>query len=138
MKSHSRFPGFSLVKLNKLSFTDIEIGIGIFYRKKESSLSMFYDDLSALVNSYTIHVLMGDFNLTYYEKKQLLNQALSDYTMIVSQPTHIDGGLLDHVYVRKDFLNDFDVTCLVKCVFFSDHDALKVKLIRKKIDLFSL
>ena len=47
--------------------------------------------------------------------------------MVVNEPTHIDGALLDHVYVKKELVNSFKITTLVKNVYFSDHDVVKFK-----------
>ena len=46
--------------------------------------------------------------------------------MIVSDPTHLSGSLLDHIYVKTIFLNTVtDLQCIVKGIFFSDHDSVK-------------
>ena len=129
--SHEKFPGFSLRKICKQGFLDTEICIGILYRKHNNSVNLFYNDLTVLVNSYNIHILLGDFNIDYFGKHETLTGALSDYTMFVTCPTHIDGSLLDHVYVKKQLLYDVDVTSVVKNVFFSDHDAVKIKMTNK-------
>ena len=53
--------------------------------------------------------------------------------MIVTTPTHIDGSLLDHIYVRKQLLCAFDVTTIVKSIFFSDHDVVKIKITKEVV-----
>ena len=93
-------------------------------------IKFFYDDLAVLVNNYNINILLGDFNNNYFEKEDVLNEVLSDFKMIVTTPTYVDGSLLDHIYVIKQFLVEYDVTSIVKCIFFSDHDVVKIKIIR--------
>ena len=51
--------------------------------------------------------------------------------MIVTTATYIDGSLLDHIYVKNQPLAEYDVTSIVKGIFFSDHDVVKIKIIRK-------
>ena len=52
-----------------------------------------------------------------------------DFIEIVKDsPTHIDGGLLDRVYVHKHTEINFTVTTLVKCVSYSDHNTIKIKI----------
>ena len=53
--------------------------------------------------------------------------------MKVSEPTHLDGALLDHVYIKKSFENDKHkhVTSIANNVYFSDHDAVKFQIIFK-------
>ena len=41
----------------------------------------------------------------------------------MSEPTHLDGALLDHVYASVTY-----VTSLVNNIYFSDHDAVKVQI----------
>ena len=129
--SHEKFPGFSLIKICKQVFLDSEICIGILYRKHNNSLNLFYNDLTILVNSYNIHILFGDFNIDYFGKHETLTGALSVYAMIVTSPTHIDGSLLDHVYIKKQLLYDVDVTSIVRNVFFTGHDTVKIKMTKK-------
>ena len=74
--------------------------------------------------------MFGDFNINAQDQEQTstLQQMLQDYQQLVQEPTQLEGGILDHVYVRKSFLKDFKVDCFMKCAYFSDHDAIKVKL----------
>ena len=55
-------------------------------------------------------------------------QILENYQQIVQEPTHLGGAILDHAYIRKDFVKDFKLGCFVKCIYFSDHDAVQFKL----------
>ena len=69
----------------------------------------FYDQLHSLVNSNNIHVLLGDFNIDYFAAKDILDEVLSDYFMVVIDPTHIDGSLLDHIYLKKGWLQEYEM-----------------------------
>ena len=129
--SHDKFPGFSILTISKDTFLDCNFTVGVLYRKHSSSLNLFYDHLIVLVNTYGIDILVGDFNINYFDKQDLLNDALSDYAMIVTTPTHIDGSLLDHIYVKNQVLADFNVRSMVKNIFFSDHDVVKIKIAKK-------
>ena len=129
---HEKFPGFSLVTVKKRSFVDDDIVLGILYRKNTSPLNLLsYYDLAVLVNNNNINILLGDFNINYFEKEDVLSEVLSDFKMIVTTPTYIDGSLLDHIYVKYQFLAEYDVVSIVKGISFSDHDVVKIKIIRK-------
>ena len=67
--SHDKYPGFSLIKLSKHSFLDCAICIGILYRKHSNPIGVFYDDLRVLVHNYNIDILLGDFNIDYFDKQ---------------------------------------------------------------------
>ena len=43
-------------------------------------------------------------------------------------PTHLDGALLDHVYLHKTFEYDQLVISVVNNIYSSDHDAVPVQL----------
>ena len=116
--SHEKFPGFSFVSICKHNFFENGIKLGILYRKCSNSLNLFYDNLRVLVSEFNIDILLGDFNVDYFEKHDLLNEVLTDYKMIVTESTQIDGALLDHVYVKKQCFSEYDITSIVKCFFF--------------------
>ena len=48
---------------------------------------------------------------------------LTNYKLFVSQPTHLDGALLDHVYIADSFSGQ-KTTVVIKYIYFSDHDAV--------------
>ena len=45
---------------------------------------------------------------------------------IIHETTHLGGGLLDHFYVKENFLLDKSVDSLVTNVYFPDNDAVQV------------
>ena len=48
--------------------------------------------------------------------------------MIFQWTYFLDGAFLDHVYIKKSFENDKHLTSIVNNVYFSDYDAVKVKI----------
>ena len=63
---------------------------------------------------------------------EILIQDLMKF-LVVTGPTHLNGGLLDHVYLLKSFPR-MNVNSFVKNVYFSDHDAVKLKILAKGND----
>ena len=61
-------------------------------------------------------------------------QILSEYVQLVELPIHVAGSTLDHVYVKKSLLEDYEVEIVVLNTYFSDHDAVRVKISKKDID----
>ena len=68
---------------------------------------------------------MGDFNL---KPNDQLGSLLDEYSQLVTEPTHLTGSILDHVYVKKSFLSLYDVNVFVQSVFFTDHEAVSVRI----------
>ena len=92
----------------------------MIYRSPKSSLSEFIDCLEYLVGS-KIDIFPGDFNIDAFEGVRTLKEVFSNYNLKVSEPTHVDDALLDHVYIKKSFENGKHVTSIVNNVYFSDH-----------------
>ena len=73
-----------------------------------------------------INIILGEFNIDEYKENTDLKILLEQYTMIVNDPIHISGFVLDHIYVKTTFLNTvIDLQCIVKGILFSDHDSVK-------------
>ena len=57
-----------------------------------------------------------------------MKDTLSSYNLKVLEPTHLDGPLLDYVYLHKTFEHVKLVMSVANNIYFSDHDAVTVKL----------
>lgn len=51
-----------------------------------------------------VHIILGDFNMDALKDNKCLQDLLKEYTMVVAELTHLLGSLLDHVYIRSDYL----------------------------------
>ena len=98
---------------------------------------MFLDLLSSFLLTNTnsqIDIILGHFNIDglNLDAVNRLKNTMAEFHEIVQSPTHINGGLLDHVYVRKTIFDSYEISCVKHCVNFSDHDAVKIKLSSKE------
>ena len=120
---------FNLLKPT-LSETRI-ISVCLIYRKHGTSVNEFLRSLSGILDSYNIDLLLGDFNIDLFDDnlKEGLLAALDQYKLVSSsnQSTHIDGGLLDQIYLKKDICFS-SVEINLHSIYFSDHDAVKIKI----------
>ena len=73
----------------------------------------------------TQDILLGYFNINALctDSNSNLRHMLTNYKLLVSQPTHLDGALLDHVYIADSF-SGHNTTVVIKNIYFSDHDAV--------------
>ena len=76
-------PGVSVIMIEKDTFSDSEIWIGILYKLHSQPVQDFYDQLRNFVNSNNIQILLGDFNIDYPAAKEIFDEVLSDYLMVV-------------------------------------------------------
>ena len=77
-------------------------------------------------------IFLGDFNINYSNKsfentKFWLEK--NGFKQLVNQPTHVENGLIDHVYLNHNHESQcIEAQIRHHTVYFSDHDALLVKL----------
>ena len=74
---------------------------------------------------------MENFNVDAldHEANLRLWDIFESYDLIVSGSTHLDGGLVDHVYLLKSFMGGKNVALLIKNIYFTDYDAVKFQVI---------
>ena len=83
--------------------------MALIHRSPKSPVSEFIDCLQSLV-CRNIDISFDDYNIDAFEEVRVLKDVFSNYNLKVSEPTHLDGPLLDHVYKKKSFENDNHVT----------------------------
>ena len=65
-------------------------------------------------------IVIGDLNYETSEKNSLSKYLYSEgLVQIVKRPTHIDGGIIDHCYLRKEWKNRIEVDYFFR--HYSDH-----------------
>ena len=100
------------------------------YRKNNTCLTSFYETLMDIIQSEEIHIVLGDFNINAQDQARAnaLSQVFLNYRQIVHFPTHLAGATLDHVYLRNNFVEQYNLEDFVNCIYFSDHDAIQLTL----------
>lgn len=121
--------GSVILKFTKQLFSSSLFSVLLLYRKRTVSLAQFFSNLSNLVAHEQFEIVLGDFNIDAFQTNQALNEVMLNYVQLVTQPTHLSGSLLDHVYVHKNLLSQFEVNTTVLPTYFSDHDAVKLQII---------
>ena len=121
------FNGISIFTRKKQQFSNTPISIALICRSPKLPLSEFIDCLQNLVGR-NIDFFLSDFNIDAFEGVRALKEDFSNHNLKFNEPTHLDGALLDHVYIKKSFENDKHVTSVVNNVYFSDHNAVKIQI----------
>ena len=125
--------GASICNFRKNSFVSVPLKLMVLYKLNNQPLMAFYDYLYYFIEAKEVDIIVGDFNIDACSKSRL-PQILSEYVELTEFTTHIAGTSLDHVYVKKSFLEDYKVEIVVLNTYFSDHDAVRVKVSNKDID----
>ena len=95
--------------------------------------------LQYLVATYSIDIKAGDFNYDYLEvSENKFLDIFTDHVQMVNKPTHISGSLIDHVYIRKIFMEELLFNATVQNICFSDHDAVRIIIEKNSVDFCTI
>lgn len=129
----TEIPGATFFKLIKRTLQKNTISFLLIYRKnsfcQEESLYM----IQHFLGNSAIDVILGDFNVNALGDNNYFMDYLTDYEQIVSEPTHISGSIIDHIYINRNILKNLNVKTLIKNIYFSDHDAIQLRITNKYI-----
>lgn len=78
--------------------------------------------------------LLGNFNIypLSNEVHADIDNVLTEYVVMVTEPTHNDGGLLDHMYLQIQFLMGKQANSKLDSVHISDYDAVKTNILKEE------
>ena len=111
------------MNISKVASNSLDV-IGV-YRSNSGNLEDLIDILQSLINLQRPTVIGGDFNLDLHkDKDNIMTQYLITvgFKQVVTKGTHIQGGLLDHCYIR--LVGEHVVELVPK--FYSDHESVCV------------
>ena len=78
-------------------------------------------------------VIGGDFNICAMTKENnFLTKSLKEmgFKQIVTKPTHIQGGALDHIYISQGYSAGFETSLEFIPKYYSDHDSLCLAMMK--------
>ena len=121
--------GFSITKLEA---DNLDI-IGV-YRSQGGTLTSLMSHLETLIVDGKTTVIGGDFNVcALASPKNHLSETLrqNGFIQLVKKLTHIEGGLIDHVYLVQGENTRF--SCIIEEFpkYYSDQDEIGIILIEK-------
>ena len=76
-------------------------------------------------------VILGDFNICYLKKpSNNISRTLENlqFRQLVNEPTHEDGGCIDHLYFYAPATIATDYLLEIVPAYYSDHDCLYLHL----------
>ena len=120
----SNFCSMSLVNVKKSTFLDKPVKVALLYRPSNSP-SLFLQNMKSWIDEKNSDISLGDFNINALctDSYSNLRHMLTNYKLLVSQPTHLDGALLDLAYIA-DSISGQKPTAVIKNIYFSHHDAV--------------
>ena len=135
----NRFTVSGVVKSRNLQVTHLtsdKIDVIAIYRSADSHDT--FEHIAKMIAPDKTIIICGDFNICYLEKKshRLIQSLLNlGFKQMVKKATHINGGLIDHVYHRNGRVQ-FDVEASLYSPYYTafDHDAVCSTLTMKAGD----
>ena len=124
---HSETCNWSMSLVLKSKVSKTEISLLLVYRKIAMEEEHFSNTLRYLIISTKPNIVLGDFSFNY--QNDLLISSLMqrfNFEQLVGEPIHIRGGLIDQVYVSKDFSVFSHLKAQLLSVYYSDHDSIEV------------
>ena len=104
------------------------------YRSSSGSIPEALTALKVLIDNSKPNLITGDLNLCFTKNgTNSITKGLQDsgFKQLVTEATHIQGGLIDHVYWRDERSPRFEDPKVERySQYYSDHDALMVTLVR--------
>ena len=126
---HSRninYEGFSITKIENDKY-DI---IGV-YRSQEGDVMNLITQLEILITEGKTTVIGGDMNVCgLAHPKNYITVTLIEkgFKQLVKKSTHIEGGLIDHMYLIQGKYDKFTYQVEEFPKYYSDHDGLGIIL----------
>ena len=120
----------ALLRIKKAQLT---INIIILYRNNNSAVANFLVNLRQIMAAHNIDIVLGDFNINFLDFSHSSTSTLSDLMesfnlkQTVPAATFVPTGtLIDRVYINMAYVSLHHITTVVKSVYYSDNDAVKL------------
>ena len=79
-----------------------------------------------MVDTGRPQLILGDFNFCYLDGKSnkfCKDLESSHFKQLIEEPTHLEGNLLDHAYLRN-IDGNLDCTVMLNSKYYTDHKAV--------------
>ena len=93
------------------------------YRSQDASYAELNKKLSLLIDRRKSTLIIGDFNFCYIESTHNISKNFllaKKFKQIIEKPTHVDGKLIDQVYL-KDVNGNLKVQTFLHSKYYSHH-----------------
>ena len=110
-------------QMSKFSGKDFDV-VNV-YRSNTADTKCFLHNLESLTKNCDTCYIVGDFNLNFSNTTHPILNWISTqgFIQLVHYPSHEDGGILDHAYVKSQFIHDVTL----HWTYYSDHAGVCIK-----------
>ena len=103
------------------------ITVAFVYKSQESLVTSIVNLLLWLADVKKVDIVLGDFiigalcNAAY----AAVDNMLREYVLMVTEPIQLNGGLLDYLYLQKQYLIGKQANSKLSNIYLSEYDILK-------------
>ena len=118
--------GFSI---SVLETKDIDV-IGV-YRSQDGNTNFLIEKLEDIIDETKMTIIGGDLNVCVMSSPNnniTKKMRSKGFTQLVNKATHIEGGLIDHVYVKTNVDCQYSWSIEDFPKYYSDHDSIGLTL----------
>ena len=109
------------------------LDIIVLYRSQQGSYKELCQIIEEIKTEHKPQLIVGDFNFCYLENSSNPTRRYLEkqkFLQIISEPTHIEGNLLDQAYLR-DITGELECTAELHSKYYTDHKGLAI-IVKKK------
>ena len=115
------------IQLTKLAGKEFELIV--VYKAPTGKDSVLASHLERMINLNKTTIVCGDFNMCFIDSRRNKSTSFlleNNFRQLVHEATHIDGGHIDHVYIRS--IESLAVLTELYSPYFTakDHDAMLI------------
>ena len=121
------------IQLSKLTSNDFDVIV--LYRSSSAKFDNLKKKLAILIDLQRPTLIIGDFNFCFFSKDtNCTKQYLSyhNFKQLIEEPTHIEGNLIDHAYLR-DISGVLQTKSELHSKYYSDHRGLAIMISKGKV-----
>jgi exonuclease III len=120
------------MQLSKYAASDLDIIV--LYRSQQGNHKELIQIIEEIQTEHKPLLILGDFNFCFLENSSNQTRRYLEkhkFVQMISEPTHIEGNLLDQAYLR-DLNGKLDCTAEVHSKYYTDHKGLAIIINRKR------
>ena len=129
--------GVSIFSFKKYNFANGVFILMLICRKQSLGLQEFWQFMEYLLAANSINIIVENFNdnLLKVSENKILN-IFTKNVQRINKPTNISRSLTDYGWWKKTLMEEFSTNITVENFYFSDHDALRMEVIKKNLICF--
>ena len=101
-----------VIRKSKQTYSRKVVSVVLMYRKYTESVSLFYEKLETLNARKEVDIILQNFDLNAQDPEvfQDTSSVLSNFQLLSHNCTHLNGSLIDQVFIAKSFLQILSIT----------------------------